>query len=186
MSDPNRPSMDTNPSSTDILVAYGSKHGATAEIAQRIGEVLRADGLTVEVCPAEQVGRLEGYRAVVLGSAVYALRWRREARRLLRLLLRHPVPGQEVWLFSSGPLDDDPHEPEKIVSKRVREAAEHPAVHEHRIFAGRYPIEPSNFVERSMVKNAPADRRDFRDWAQVEGWAHAIAAALRHEVPRAA
>jgi menaquinone-dependent protoporphyrinogen oxidase len=173
------------PPKAEVLVAYGSKHGATAEIAQRIGDVLRADGLAVDVRPAEQVGRLDGYRAVVLGSAVYALRWRREARRLLRLL-RHPEPGQEVWLFSSGPLDGDPHEPEKLVSKRIREAAERPGVHEHRIFAGRYPTEPSNFVERSMLKNAPADRRDFRDWAQIEGWAHGIAAALRHEVPRAA
>jgi hypothetical protein len=37
-----------------------------------------------------------------------------------------------------------------------------------------------------MVKNVPENRRDFRDWAQIEGWARGIAAALRHEVRRAA
>ncbi|MCX9078211.1 MAG: flavodoxin domain-containing protein, partial [Candidatus Methanoperedens sp.] len=62
-----------------ILVAYASKYGATTEIAEKIGEVLRQGGIDADVLPAERVEALNLYDAVVLGSAVYAGQWRREA-----------------------------------------------------------------------------------------------------------
>ena len=53
-----------------VIVAYATKYGATAEIAERIGEVLRQTGLPTDVLPANRVGDLTP-KAVVLGSAVY-------------------------------------------------------------------------------------------------------------------
>ena len=44
---------------TNVLVAYASKHGATAEIGEKIGEVLQAAGLPVQVLPVERVKDLE-------------------------------------------------------------------------------------------------------------------------------
>ena len=69
-----------------VLVAYGSKHGATAEIAAHIADVLRHYGVAVDLRPAGTAGAPESYRAVVLGSAVYMRRWRHDARHLLRTL----------------------------------------------------------------------------------------------------
>jgi menaquinone-dependent protoporphyrinogen IX oxidase len=37
---------------TRVLVAYGTKYGATAEIAAKIGETLRQAGLQADVVPA--------------------------------------------------------------------------------------------------------------------------------------
>jgi menaquinone-dependent protoporphyrinogen oxidase len=54
-----------------VLVAYGSKFGSTAEIAQAIGTTLRVAGLEVDAERACDVRSLERYGAVVLGSAVY-------------------------------------------------------------------------------------------------------------------
>jgi menaquinone-dependent protoporphyrinogen oxidase len=54
-----------------VLVAYATKYGATAEIAEKMGQVLRQAGLQTDVLPADRVGDLAPYRAVVLGSAVY-------------------------------------------------------------------------------------------------------------------
>ena len=65
-----------------VLVAYGTKHGATAEIAEKIGQVLRQAGLPTEVLPADGVGDLTPYKAVVLGSALYIGRWRKGAKVL--------------------------------------------------------------------------------------------------------
>ena len=84
-----------------VLVAFGTKHGATAEIAQVIADTLRAAGLQADVQRARRVRSLQPYRAVVLGSAVYRGHWRRDAVRLLR---RPQLKAREVWLFSSGPV----------------------------------------------------------------------------------
>lgn len=37
-----------------VLVAYASKYGATAEIAEKIGEVLNGAGLTTDVVPVKR------------------------------------------------------------------------------------------------------------------------------------
>ena len=66
-----------------VLMAYGSKHGATAEIAEAIGEMIREAGLDVDVLRAGAVKDLAPYAAVVLGIAVYAGRWHKEAVRFL-------------------------------------------------------------------------------------------------------
>ena len=41
---------------TRVLVTYATKHGATGEIAEKIGEVLREAGLPTDVAPTYQVG----------------------------------------------------------------------------------------------------------------------------------
>jgi menaquinone-dependent protoporphyrinogen oxidase len=61
-----------------VLIAYATKYGATAEIAEKISEVLRQAGLTADVLPAAKVSDVTPYQAVVLGSAVYAGQWRGE------------------------------------------------------------------------------------------------------------
>jgi menaquinone-dependent protoporphyrinogen oxidase len=53
-----------------VLVAYASKHGSTEGIAHAIADRLRELGEPVEVGSVDEVGDLEGFRAVVLGSAV--------------------------------------------------------------------------------------------------------------------
>ena len=93
-----------------VLVAFASKYGATAEIADRIGEVLRQANLPVEVHPADQVSDLAPYGAVVLGSAVYIGRWRKQA---VKFLETHEagLAQKPVWFFSSGPTGEgDPVE----------------------------------------------------------------------------
>ena len=51
------------------LVTAASRHGATYEIADAIGRTLAERGLDVRVVHAEDVGAVDGYDAVVLGSA---------------------------------------------------------------------------------------------------------------------
>jgi Flavodoxin domain len=58
-----------------VLVTAATKYGATGEIARAIGEVLAEHGLDPAAVPPQQVDRLDGYDAVVLGSAVYAGHW---------------------------------------------------------------------------------------------------------------
>ena len=87
-----------------VLVVYGSKRGGTAGLAEMIGDALVADGLTVDVRPAQQAGSPTGYDGVIVAGALYAFRWHRDARRFVRrnAAVLHGLP---VWLVASGPLD---------------------------------------------------------------------------------
>ena len=78
-----------------VLVAYASKYGATAEIAEKMGEVHRQAGLSTDVIPADEVSDLTPYEAVVLGSAVFIGKWRKQAVKILqaneKMLAERPV-----------------------------------------------------------------------------------------------
>jgi|tagenome__1003787_1003787.scaffolds.fasta_scaffold20850101_3 menaquinone-dependent protoporphyrinogen oxidase len=159
-----------------ILVAYGSKNGATAQIAERIAAVLRSHDLPVDLRPAAAAGPPERYHAIVLGSAVYMRRWRADARHLLRRV-EHTREAPPMWLFSSGPFGDMPAEADKLVPRHLRAAPSHV------LFGGRVSLQPKNMVERAMLRNTPEDKRDARDWDAIEAWAAEIAAACSRARP---
>jgi menaquinone-dependent protoporphyrinogen oxidase len=163
-----------------VLVAYGTKYGSTAEIAERIGETLRREGHDSVVAPARDVRDIEGYDAVVLGSAVYIRRWRRDAKRLLERLRRDRC-DRPLWLFSSGPLGDDKPDPSDKWQhpKKVRELGERLGARDHVVFGGRVPLHPGSFMERRMLKDMPEDKRDARDFEAIAAWARHRTLATR-------
>lgn len=167
-----------------VLVAYATKYGATAEIAAKIGEVLREAGLEVDVSPAERVKDLSPYRAVVLGSAVYIGRWRREAAKFLAAH-EAGLAARPVWLFSSGPTGEgDPQELVKgwRLPGSLQSIVDRIAPRDSAIFSGAIDEGRLNFIEKWMLKNVKAPSGDFRDWEAITAWARVIAAELCREV----
>ena len=172
-----------------ILVAYGTKHGSTAEIAEAIAKRLRAAGLDVELRRARDVRSLDAYRAVVLGSAVYMARWRRDAARLLRRH-RRELAQRDVWLFSSGPVGEQADQDEASAErwtkpKLVRRLAADIGARDHVVFGGRVSEDAGGFMYRNMANNTPPELRDRRDWDAIEGWAQGIAATVGGASPEA-
>jgi len=162
-----------------VLVAYASKRGSTAEIAEAIAEKLRECELAVECIPVDEVTTLEPYDAVVLGSAVHIKRWRGEAKRFLRRYADE-LSRRPFWVFSSGPvgeaggtLDRSWVEPSRIVDR-----LEHLGVREHVVFGGRLPTHPKGPLERWLVQRTPHQYRDRRDWREIRSWASGIANEL--------
>jgi len=157
-----------------VVVAAASKHGATAEIADRIAEALCSRGLDAEVVTPGDLDTTDGHDAAIIGSAVYAGRWRREARELAdRIGASDPLP---VWLFSSGPLGDPPKPDEEPVD--VAGILEATSARGHRVFAGRLDKAGLSFGERAITKAVRAPEGDYRDWDEITGWAAEIADAL--------
>jgi menaquinone-dependent protoporphyrinogen oxidase len=161
-----------------VLVAYSSKRGSTAEIAETIAATLRREGLGVCLERAEQVESLEPYDAVVLGSAVYMKRWRGDARQFLKKH-RKALKQMPFWVFSSGPVGDPAKDdPEWIEPPKLVEKVEELGGRDHAVFGGCLPAEPKGFMERAMVEGAPKEYRDRRDWGEIRAWAKEIAANL--------
>lgn len=175
-----------------VLVAYASRYGATAEIAERIAATLTAEGHHAVARPVTEAGAGEAVaeaEAVVLGSAVYMGHWRKEASAFLEHH-RTALAARPVWLFSSGPL------PGAVVPDRVAENAasvdgtprEAPGAvaavgaREHRVFDGRLDPEHLGIRDR-VIRALPAGKGllpevDGRDWAAIEEWARGIAHQL--------
>ncbi|HEX6256019.1 MAG TPA: flavodoxin domain-containing protein [Euzebyales bacterium] len=172
--------MTTNASR--VLVASASKHGATAQIAERIGQKLRDHGCDVTVADAGRVDTVDGYDAVVMGSAVYAGHWLDDAKSLAdRVASQRPRPA--VWLFSSGPVGDPPKPEEDPVD--VAAIAEATSPNDHQVFAGKIDKAKLGFAERAIMIAVRAPEGDFRDWAAIDSWAGEIADALRPAQNRA-
>ncbi|MFP5331869.1 MAG: flavodoxin domain-containing protein [Acidimicrobiia bacterium] len=158
-----------------VLVTAASKHGATAEIADAIAAELAANGMSVTRLEPDQVDGVEPYDAVVLGSAVYAGRWHKDARRLVDDLAGQ-LENRAVFLFSSGPIGDPPMpDSEPVDSAEI--VASTSAV-DHRVFAGALEQSRLNFGERAIVAALRAEYGDFRDWDEIRAWARGIAIRL--------
>jgi menaquinone-dependent protoporphyrinogen oxidase len=164
-----------------VLVAYGSKHGMTAEIAERIGKILRGEGLEVDVACADRAAGPTGYKAVILGSGVYAGMWRREAARYLKAH-EAELASKPVWLFSSGPTGSG--DLEKLLGGWSFPAGLRPVADRVKpkgiiVFRGAFAAAKANFFERWIIRKVKAEFGDFRDWAVIEAWARDIAGTLK-------
>jgi menaquinone-dependent protoporphyrinogen oxidase len=190
---------------TRVLVVYGSRHGGTQGIAERIGEVLRTRNVDAVVAAADAVSETELHAAdaFVVGSGVYMGRWLDDPLAFLdhhtETLAAHPL-----WLFSSGPLPGsskdkqaaDPIEnalgpadgPGSGGRKQIEALSAATGPRDHQVFMGRYDPddEAKNLPERfmkSFMRVIPAVRDvlpagDYRDWPAIDAWAEKIASEL--------
>ena len=185
---------------TRVLVVYASRHGGTRGIAERIGDVLRTDGLEVDVAPADQVAGVGGADAVVIGSGVYMGSWLKEG---IDFIKRNEATLAELplWLFSSGPIPGSSKSkgpsgdlledalgpkdgPGSGGRKKIAEITSATNPRDHRVFLGAFdPEDPPKVMAERIVRMLPAARNmlptgDFREWDAIEAWAHGIAATL--------
>lgn len=158
------------------LVVYGTKSGCTTGVAEEIGATLAEQGLTVDLCAAEDAGDPTAYDAVIVGSGVRAGSWHKAAcawvsanaaalkSRPLALytccltLANEPTKTDEVLAYTDAVIAESGLEP---------------------IDVGLFPgwNEPSrfSFVERTVLKLMKAPEGDFRDFDAVREWTVSIA-----------
>ncbi|MEK0155872.1 flavodoxin domain-containing protein [Arthrobacter oryzae] len=173
-----------------VLVAYASRHGATAGIAERIAADLGAAGLPAEARSVSEYFDAAPYDAFVIGGATYMAHVMKDVTAFVKthqaLLSERPV-----WLFSSGPLGADRVDAEGhdvLESARPKEFEKLSGLVHTRgeqVFFGAWdPEAPPVGVAERLMKLVPAAKDalpagDFRDWDAVDAWAAEIAAALK-------
>jgi menaquinone-dependent protoporphyrinogen oxidase len=157
-----------------VLVAYGSKMGGTQGLAEMAGTELESNGFHVDVMPARSVSDVDRYSAVIVGGALYSMRWHKDARRFMK---KHRVglQAKPVWLFSSGPLDDSAQKKELPPVRFVGKVMRQTHARGHITFGGRMPAGATGFPAGSMAKNNPGD---WRDPDRVRMWAKQVAEDL--------
>ena len=159
-----------------VLIAYATRYGSTQEVAEAVAETLRERGLEVNVQPMREVRTLQGYSAVVLGTALYMFRLHKDARRFLTRH-REALSKRPVAIFAMGPINNDEKEWQGVRAQLDKELAMFPWLTPvaQEIFGGKFdPAKlrfPYNLVP--ALKRLPAS--DIRDWTAIRTWASSVA-----------
>jgi menaquinone-dependent protoporphyrinogen oxidase len=161
--------------SRKVLVAYATRAGSTAGVAERIAEVLNRNGFAAEAARANEARDIASYDAVILGSAVRAGKLMPEALKFMDknktalaskpfaafiVCLAMKEPGEKSRVTAGAYLDQ--------VRQQVRPLREG-------FFAGAYDPQKLDFVSRQIMKMIKAPPGDFRKWDEVEAWAASLA-----------
>jgi menaquinone-dependent protoporphyrinogen oxidase len=161
--------------SASILVAYGTKHGSTLEVASAVAETLQEHGLAVDTLPAASVEDLAPYSRVVVGGAIYMGRWHPDALGFLQRH-RHALAAMPVAVFGMGPRTLEEHDAKASREQLLKALAKVPEVDpaEVAVFGG--VIEPRAL--RFPFNRMPAS--DARDWSAIRAWASEVAGAFAY------
>lgn len=158
-----------------VLVVYASRAGSTAEVAAAIAETIAARGYAVDVKPIKDNPSVDGYQAVLVGSAVRFGAWLPVAVKFVeanRLALSQVSTSFfAVHLNNRG--DDE-------VSRAARHAyldaaRQLVAPKAEAFFAGVGDPAKMSLLEGLISKAVNSPEGDFRDWTAIRGWAKDIA-----------
>lgn len=168
-----------------VFVAYASRSGSTAEVAQAIGVSMRNSGLAVDITPVSQVASVPRMTAVILGAPLYMGRFPKEFHRFLARY-RGALEILKPWCFVLGPTTTKPGDFEAARNQAVKQLSRYkwfcPAdVH---IFGGRWDPSslPFPFSLAARLPGNPLEKipaADVRDWAEIDQWAAGIARQIK-------
>ncbi len=169
-----------------LLVAYASKYGATAQIAEKIALRLTKDGVDAEARDVKEVAGVSEYKGIILGSGVYMGMWMKEAVEFLKAN-ESSLAEMPVWFFSDGPTGEgDPQDLMKgwRFPEDLKAIAERIKPRDIIFFHGVIDTDRLKFAEKLIVKALKAPVGDFRDWQMIHAWADKIAAAMKQPTNR--
>lgn len=161
-----------------ILVAYATRTGSTAEVADAIARRLCQAGFEADVRPVAEVGNLEGYDGAVLGSAIRFAAWLPE---MIDFLTAHrdrlavmPVAFFTMHMLALG---DDPGAAVERAKYTARPRSLVEPV-EEAFFAGKIDTARLSLFDRLAVRLVKSPVGDRRDWQRIGDWTDTLAARM--------
>lgn len=163
-----------------ILVAYASRTGSTAEIAQAIGATLAENGAQVDVIAMNDVKDLSPYSAVVAGSAIRKSKWLPEAAQFIqthRAELAQKRFAEFTVCITLAMSNTEQYR--AAVAKWVAPVRALVTPLSEGFFAGmldfkKLPVNLDTLQLRLAVALRIFPRDDRRDWNAVRAWAESI------------
>jgi menaquinone-dependent protoporphyrinogen oxidase len=157
-----------------VLVTYATRAGSTSEIAAAIGESLSQRGLSVDVKPVKGNPSLNGYQAIIMGSAIRMGNWLPEAVDFVKAnqsaLNVMPVALFTVHMLNTGE-DETSHNARLAYLNSVRPLLNNA---EETYFLGKMDFSRLSFLDRFISKMVKAVESDQRDWEKIRQWSKTI------------
>jgi menaquinone-dependent protoporphyrinogen oxidase len=158
-----------------ILVAYGTRAGSTAEVADAIGKKLASGGVAVDVKPVKKIQNLNGYQAVVLGSAVRAGKLLPEVTAFVKAHKEEFRKLPIAYFVVGMTLREDTPEKRKIVNTYLDPLRAEVTPVDTGLFAGKMDYSKLGFFEKFIVKNiVKVPEGDLRNWQEINNWAEKL------------
>jgi menaquinone-dependent protoporphyrinogen oxidase len=163
-----------------VLVAYATRAGSTAGIAEALGTALCEAGLAADVRPVTGVTSLEGYDGLVLGSCIRFGRWMSEATEFVE----KPLPGLDripTALFTVGfsAFKDNDEQALNMLRGNLEAKGEGLDLVATGLFAGVMDPDKLEIPWRWMMKAANLEIGDLRDWDAIGAWGLHVAERLQ-------
>jgi menaquinone-dependent protoporphyrinogen oxidase len=172
-----------------VLVAFGTKYGSTAEVAEEIAKVLRREGAeaTVRDLRAKVPVDIEGFDIVVIGSGIIAGSWTPEAMRFLEAV-RDARSGMSVALFACcGDIVLKRSPLEECRKRYLVDVASRMGISEPLslgLFGGVLDFERYGFLVKAVLRGARKNIEaqgvdlsrpyDLRNWDEIDDWARSL------------
>ena len=156
-----------------VLVTYASHFGSTADVAATIGETLGSNGITVDVKPINENLQINGYQAVLIGSAVQHAKWLPEAVEFVKAnrqeLNQLPVALFSVHIQNIG--GDETSRRKRLaylddVRPFVQPLSEG-------FFAGKFDRRGAALMIPGLIARI-VPPLDFRKWKKIRAWADGV------------
>ncbi len=158
-----------------ILIAYGSWAGSTAEVADFIGKTLAEGGAKVDVKPLGSVKSLDGYTAVVIGSAIRVGKVKPEVMDFVKDHASELKKIPAAYFVVCMTMKDDTPENRKTVNAYLDPLREVVGQVDAGLFAGKMDYSRLGFFARMAVQYfVKVPQGDFRNWDAIRAWARAV------------
>lgn len=162
-----------------VRVAYATRNGSTAEIAQAIGKELTIEGHTVDVAEIKTISTLADYNAVVIGGPLYMGSLDGSVGKFIAKhqehLLKLPVAAFAAGLAPKNP---DPNAITMAMDALKKSMGPITPVASV-LFAGKLDPAKVNFVMRKFLEMAKIPAGDFRDWDAIAAWTRELPGLLK-------
>ncbi|HOU15062.1 MAG TPA: flavodoxin domain-containing protein [Anaerolineae bacterium] len=157
-----------------VLVTHATRAGSTAEIAAVIGETLAERGFHVDVKSIKSQPSLDGYTAVILGSAIRMGNWLPEMVKFIQAnqaaLAAMPTALFTVHMLNTGE-DADSRAAREAYTASVRALLPDA---ENVFFTGLMDFSRLSPLDRFISGMVKAVEADHRDWDAIRRWAEAV------------
>jgi menaquinone-dependent protoporphyrinogen oxidase len=161
-----------------VLVAYASRSGSTAEIAQAIGKEFIAAGYAADITEMNNVSSLSGYQGVVIGAPLYMGNL---VRDVVKFVGRHkdvlttlPVASFAVGLTPVSEQVGNVDHAMECLHTSLSPIKPVGTI----LFAGRLDPAKLGFIQRKMMEFGKVPSGDFRDWKLISAWARDLPARM--------
>ncbi len=165
--------------SPKILVAYATRAGSTAGVADAIGKKLAQSGAVVDVKPLKNVQSLDGYQAVVLGSAIRAGAVLPELTDFVKTYKDELGKIPTAYFIVCMIVRENTEKNRQTAVSYFDPLRAEVVPVDTGIFAGKLDYSRLSFIEAFIIKYIiGTPEGDLRDWQKINDWAENLSPKL--------